>query len=277
MSGCTSNCDTCGVSDCSSRQGTPVDFSVKLADGCSVKKVVGIVSGKGGVGKSLVTSLLASASMREGFKTAVLDGDITGPSIPQAFGIHENLVGSPDGLIVPATTSLGIDLVSVNLMLANETDPVIWRGPVLGGVIKQFWGETLWNNIDYMFIDMPPGTGDIPLTVYQMFPIDGVVIASSPQSLVSMIVEKSINMATKMGIKIVGLVENMSYVECPNCKEKIKIFGESKIDDICKKNNIKLLAQVPLRADYSSFIDSGKVEDLEVPEFNNVIEEIKKL
>ena len=188
MSDCTHDCSSCGES-CAQRESKPEDFLVKLSKGSSVKKVIGVVSGKGGVGKSMVTSLLAAASMREGFKTAILDGDITGPSIPKAFGLSMNLVGNAEGLILPATTTCGIDIVSVNLMLANETDPVIWRGPVLGGVIKQFWGETLWQNIDYMFIDMPPGTGDVPLTIFQSVPLDVIVIVSSLQDLVGLIVE----------------------------------------------------------------------------------------
>ena len=277
MSDCTSNCDTCGVSDCASRQGTPADFSVKLAAGCSVKKVVGVVSGKGGVGKSMVTSLLAAASMREGFKTAVLDGDITGPSIPNAFGVHQNLVGSPDGLIVPATTSLGIDLVSVNLMLANETDPVIWRGPVLGGVIKQFWGETLWNNIDYMFIDMPPGTGDVPLTIFQSIPLDGIIIVASPQELVGMIVEKAANMARMMQIPILGIVENMSYVVCPDCGKKINIFGESHIDEIARLYDVPVLAKLPVDPALAQACDEGKIEFLENDYMKDAMEVIKKL
>ena len=215
MSDCTHDCSTCGES-CAQRESKPEDFLVKLSKGSSVKKVIGVVSGKGGVGKSMVTSLLATASMREGYKTAILDGDITGPSIPKAFGLSMNLVGNAEGLILPGTTTCGIDIVSVNLMLANETDPVIWRGPVLGGVIKQFWGETLWQNIDYMFIDMPPGTGDVPLTIFQSVPLDGIVIVSSPQELVGMIVEKAVNMARMMNVPILGLVENMSYVECPD-------------------------------------------------------------
>ena len=277
MSDCTNNCDTCGVSDCASRQGSPADFSVKLAPGCSVKKVIGIVSGKGGVGKSMVTSLLAAASMREGFKTAILDGDITGPSIPMAFGVHENLVGSPDGLILPATTPLGIDLVSVNLMLSNETDPVIWRGPVLGGVIRQFWGETLWNNIDYMFIDMPPGTGDVPLTIFQSVPLDGIIIVASPQELVGMIVEKAANMARMMQIPILGIVENMSYVVCPDCGRQIKIFGESRIEEIARLYDVPVLAKLPVDTALAEACDEGKIEFLENDYMKNAMEVLKKI
>ena len=203
MSDCTHDCSSCGES-CAQRESKPEDFLVKLSKGSSVKKVIGVVSGKGGVGKSMVTSLLAAASMREGFKTAILDGDITGPSIPKAFGLSMNLVGNAEGLILPATTTCGIDIVSVNLMLANETDPVIWRGPVLGGVIKQFWGETLWQNIDYMFIDMPPGTGDVPLTIFQS-PIDGHHIFMGP--------EESMQIQSNLGSTIA-----MAFDECPSSR-----------------------------------------------------------
>ncbi len=259
MSECTHDCSSCSE-NCAERQSSPEDFRVKLSEGSSVKKVIGIVSGKGGVGKSMVTSLLACATMREGYKTAILDGDITGPSIPKAFGVHENLVGNIDGLIVPGSTAMGIDMVSVNLLLANETDPVIWRGPVLGGVIKQFWGETLWQNIDYMFVDMPPGTGDVPLTIFQSLPLDGIIIVASPQELVGMIVEKAANMARMMNIPILGLVENMSYVECPDCGRKIYVFGESHIDEIAAQYQVPVLAKIPMDPELAAACDAGKRE-----------------
>ena len=259
------------------REMKPEDFLVKLSQGSSVKKVIGVVSGKGGVGKSMVTSLLAAASMREGFKTAILDGDITGPSIPKAFGLSMNLVGNAEGLILPATTTCGIDIVSVNLMLANETDPVIWRGPVLGGVIKQFWGETLWQNIDYMFIDMPPGTGDVPLTIFQSVPLDGIVIVSSPQELVGMIVEKAVNMARMMNVPILGLVENMSYVECPDCGKQIKVFGESHIDEIAAEYDVPVLAKLPMDPALAAACDAGKIEYVENNYMKDAIEVLKKL
>ena len=270
MSECTHDCSSCSE-NCAERQSSPEDFRVKLSEGSSVKKVIlsegssvkkviGIVSGKGGVGKSMVTSLLACATMREGYKTAILDGDITGPSIPKAFGVHENLVGNIDGLIVPGSTAMGIDMVSVNLLLANETDPVIWRGPVLGGVIKQFWGETLWQNIDYMFVDMPPGTGDVPLTIFQSLPLDGIIIVASPQELVGMIVEKAANMARMMNIPILGLVENMSYVECPDCGRKIYVFGESHIDEIAAQYQVPVLAKIPMDPELAAACDAGKIE-----------------
>ncbi|MCI5504526.1 MAG: Mrp/NBP35 family ATP-binding protein [Anaerobutyricum sp.] len=276
MSECTHDCNSCGE-NCAERKTNPEDFRVKLSAGSSVKKVIGVVSGKGGVGKSMVTSLLACASMREGYKTAILDGDITGPSIPKAFGIKENLVGNIDGLILPATTTMGIDMVSVNLMLANETDPVIWRGPVLGGVIKQFWGETLWQNIDYMFIDMPPGTGDVPLTIFQSVPLDGIIIVASPQELVGMIVEKAVNMARMMQIPIIGLVENMSYVECPDCGKKIYVFGESHIDEIAAQYDVPVLARIPMDAKLAAACDAGKIEFAENDYMNDAMEVLKKL
>ena len=264
MSECTHDCSSCSE-NCAERQSSPEDFRVKLSEGSSVKKVIGIVSGKGGVGKSMVTSLLACATMREGYKTAILDGDITGPSIPKAFGVHENLVGNIDGLIVPGSTAMGIDMVSVNLLLANETDPVIWRGPVLGGVIKQFWGETLWQNIDYMFVDMPPGTGDVPLTIFQSLPLDGIIIVASPQELVGMIVEKAANMARMMNIPILGLVENMSYVECPDCGKKIHLYGESHVDEVAAKYHIPVLGKMPIDPAIALNCDKGLVELVEAP------------
>ena len=248
-----------------------------MSEGSSVKKVIGVVSGKGGVGKSMVTSLLACATMREGYKTAILDGDITGPSIPKAFGVHQNLVGNIDGLIVPGSTAMGIDMVSVNLLLANETDPVIWRGPVLGGVIKQFWGETLWQNIDYMFVDMPPGTGDVPLTIFQSLPLDGIIIVASPQELVGMIVEKAANMARMMNITILGLVENMSYVECPDCGKKIYVFGESHIDEIASQYQVPVLAKIPMDPELAAACDAGKIEFTERDYMKDAVELLEKL
>ena len=276
MSECTHDCSSCGE-NCSERQSSPEDFRVKLSEGSSVKKVIGVVSGKGGVGKSMVTSLLACATMREGYKTAILDGDITGLSIPKAFGVHQNLVGNIDGLIVPGSTAMGIDMVSVNLLLANETDPVIWRGPVLGGVIKQFWGETLWQNIDYMFVDMPPGTGDVPLTIFQSLPLDGIIIVASPQELVGMIVEKAANMARMMNIPILGLVENMSYVECPDCGKKIYVFGESHIDEIASQYQVPVLAKIPMDPELAAACDAGKIEFTERDYMKDAVELLEKL
>ena len=262
MSDCTHDCSSCGES-CAQRESKPEDFLVKLSKGSSVKKVIGVVSGKGGVGKSMVTSLLAAASMREGFKTAILDGDITGPSIPKAFGLSMNLVGNAEGLILPATTTCGIDIVSVNLMLANETDPVIWRGPVIAGVVTQFWTDVMWGDLDFLFVDMPPGTGDVPLTVFQSLPVDGIVIVTSPQELVNMIVKKAYNMAEAMHITVLGVVENFSYLKCPDCGKEIKLFGESHIDEIAKELSVPVLGKLPLDTSYAAIADKGDFYSIE--------------
>lgn len=270
---CTHNCDTCKVGCDKSN----AKFEkLKLSKGSSIKKVIGISSGKGGVGKTFVTSMIASLLTKKGYKVGILDGDIVGPSVPKSFGVVSNgLVGaSEDNLIVPPQTPSGIKIISSALLTQTDGTPIIYRGSLLASLLQQFYTDVLWGELDYLLIDMPPGTGDIPLTVYQVFPIDGVVLATSPQSLVSMIVEKSINMAKKMNINIIGIVENMSYVECPNCKEKIKVFGESNIADICKINDIELLAQVPLREGYSNAVDNGMVESLEIKEFDKVVEKI---
>jgi Mrp family chromosome partitioning ATPase len=234
---------------------------IKLHKRSSVKKVIGVVSGKGGVGKSTVTSLLACGMNRAGYKTAIMDADITGPSIPKAFGVKDGLYGTPEGLLVPATTKTGIDLVSVNLLLENATDPVLWRGPILGSVIQQFWSETLWENIDYMFVDMPPGTGDVPLTVFQSLPLDGIVIVTTPQELVGMIVEKAVNMARMMNVPILGLVENLSYLVCPDCGKKISVFGESHLMDIASKYSLPVLGTLPIDSGLAQACDNGTVED----------------
>ena len=225
----------------------------------SVKHIIAVVSGKGGVGKSLVTSMLAVNMQRLGYKTAILDADITGPSIPKAFGIKAGVDGDEHGMIPPTTTS-EIDIMSVNLMLDDETKPVVWRGPVIAGVVKQFWTDTIWHDIDYMFIDCPPGTGDVPLTVFQSIPIDGIVIVSSPQELVSMIVAKAANMAQLMNIPVYGLIENMSYVKCPDCGKEIKVFGESHIDQIAESFGYDLLAQIPMDPKLTALVDKGWIE-----------------
>ena len=225
----------------------------------SVKHIIAVVSGKGGVGKSLVTSMLAVNMQRLGYKTAILDADITGPSIPKSFGLKATVEGDDHGMIPPSTTS-GIDIMSVNLMLDDETKPVVWRGPVIAGAVKQFWTDTIWHDIDYMFIDCPPGTGDVPLTVFQSIPIDGIVIVSSPQELVSMIVEKAANMAKMMNIPVYGLVENMSYVKCPDCGKEIKVFGESHIDAIAEKFGYDLLGRIPMDPKLSALVDKGWIE-----------------
>ena len=257
--GCTHDCDTCGA-DC---HGTKrEEMFEKLRPGSSVKKVIGVVSGKGGVGKSLVTSLLAVALSRKGLKTAVMDADMTGPSIPRIFGVTQKIRNSELGLL-PSKSKNGVEIMSINLLLEEETDPVIWRGPVVAETLKQFWTEVRWEDIDVMLIDMPPGTGDVPLTVFQSFPLDGIVIVASPQDLVSMIVAKAVNMAELMGIPIVGIVENMSYLECPHCGKKIKIFGESKVEETAKHYGIQVIDSLPINPKFAELCDNGAIEDVE--------------
>ena len=257
MSECTHDCSTCSQS-CSSRT-EPQDLHEKLNDLSSVKKVIAVVSGKGGVGKSLVTSAMAVELNRRGHKTAILDADITGPSIPKAFGINTHAKGSELG-ILPETTKTGIDIMSVNLLLENVTDPVVWRGPVISGTVKQFWSDVIWKDVDYMFVDMPPGTGDVPLTVFQSIPLDGIIVVTSPQELVSMIVGKAVKMAELMNVPILGLVENMSYFKCPDCGKEHKIFGESHIEDIAESFGTRVLAKVPLDDSLAKSVDTGTVE-----------------
>lgn len=259
---CTHNCSSCGE-NCSSRTEEQTSFLEALHPLSSVKKVIGVVSGKGGVGKSLVTSLMAVKMNSKGYRTAILDADITGPSIPKAFGITGDIGLTEEKLMVPATSSTGIQIMSANLLLDNESDPVIWRGPVIAGAVKQFWNETLWKDIDYMFVDMPPGTGDVPLTVFQSLPVDGIIIVTSPQELVSMIVGKAVNMAKKMDIPILGVVENMSYLECPDCGKKLSVFGESHIDEVANEHGIDVLARIPIEPKVAKMVDEGTIEYLE--------------
>lgn len=254
---CSHDCSSCSQ-NCSERT-SPQDLIEKLNAMSSVKKVIGIVSGKGGVGKSLVTSALAVELNRRGYKTAVLDADITGPSIPKAFGVKEKALGNEFG-ILPRTTKTGIDIMSVNLLLQNETDPVVWRGPVIAGTVKQFWSDVIWKDVDYMFVDMPPGTGDVPLTVFQSIPLDGIVVVTSPQELVSMIVAKAVKMADMMNIPVLGVVENMSYFECKECGTRHQIFGDSHIDKIAKEYNTKVLAKVPMDNSLAKCVDTGSIE-----------------
>lgn len=267
MSECNHDCGSCSA-ECSSRKPDPSEFLEALNPASSVKKVIGIVSGKGGVGKSLVTSMLAVSMNRKGRRTAILDADITGPSIPTAFGIDtsQGVAVTPDGkLMMPAKSLEGVEIMSSNLLLDHNTDPVIWRGPVIAGAVKQFWSETLWQDIEYMFVDMPPGTGDVPLTVFQSLPVDGIIIVTSPQELVSMIVTKAVNMAKKMEIPIIGIVENMSYLECPDCGKRINVFGESHIDEVAADAGIKVLARLPIDPKIAQMVDAGQVEYLELP------------
>lgn len=258
---CSSECGSCNV-DCDSRQTDKNNFLEPANPNSNIKKVIGVVSGKGGVGKSFITSYLSVLFNRKGFKTAILDADITGPSIPKAFGLHEKVKATELG-ILPAVTKTGIKVISVNLILDTEDTPVIWRGPVIAGTVKQFWSQVIWEDVDYMFVDMPPGTGDVPLTVYQSLPLDGIIIVTSPQELVSMIVSKAIKMASAMDIPILGMVENYSYISCGNCGEKISLFGESHSEEIADKFGIKLLAKLPMDQMIAKSIDSEKVEELE--------------
>ena len=257
MSECTHDCSTCGQ-NCSSRT-APQDLHEKLNELSSVKKVIAVVSGKGGVGKSLVTSAMAVELNRRGYKTAVLDADITGPSIPKAFGVKTHARGNEFG-ILPETTKTGIDIMSVNLLLENATDPVVWRGPVISGTVKQFWSDVIWKDVDYMFVDMPPGTGDVPLTVFQSIPLDGIIVVASPQELVGMIVSKAVKMAGMMNVPVLGLIENMSYFKCPGCGREHKIFGDSHIDEIAAEFGTRVLGKVPFDADLAKSVDTGTIE-----------------
>lgn len=252
------SCSSCSE-DCVERKEQKTDFSEQLHKMSSVKKVIGIVSGKGGVGKSLVTSMLAVTMNRMGYHAAILDADVTGPSIPKAFGIREKASGSEFGLF-PVKTKTGIDIMSVNLLLENDTDPVVWRGPIIAGTVKQFWTDVIWNDIDFMFIDMPPGTGDIPLTVFQSIAVDGIIVVTSPQELVSMIVSKAVKMAEMMNVPIIGLVENMSYFKCPDNGKDYKIFGDSHMEEIADKHNLKVLAKLPIDPKISAACDKGMIE-----------------
>ena len=257
MSECTHDCSTCGA-DCVSRN-KPESLLEPQNAQSNVKKVIAVVSGKGGVGKSLVTSLLAVLTKRNGAETAILDADITGPSIPKMFGVHDKAMGTEEG-ILPAETRTGIKMMSVNLLLENDTDPVIWRGALIAGTVKQFWTDVLWGDVDYMYVDMPPGTGDVPLTVFQSLPVDGIIIVTSPQELVGMIVEKAVNMAKMMNIPVLGIVENMSYVACPDCGKKIFPFGESQTAKIAMAQGVPLLAQLPIDPAIAKECDTGVIE-----------------
>ena len=256
MSECTHDCSSCGASCAERKPDTLIEKPHELSH---IKKVIGIVSGKGGVGKSLVTCLSAVLMNRRGFKTAILDADITGPSVPKAFGITEKAKGD-ESAIYPVITKKGIKVMSVNLLLPDETDPVIWRGPIIAGTAKQFWTDVIWDDVDYMFVDMPPGTGDVPLTVFQSIPLDGIIVVTSPQELVSLIVGKAVKMANMMNVPIIGLVENMSYFSCPDCGKKISVFGESHIDDTAKKFGLKVIAKLPIDPEVAKLVDSGMLE-----------------
>ncbi len=270
---CNGNCSSCS-SNCDSKE-QKQDMRLAQNEFSNVKKVIGVVSGKGGVGKSLVTSLLASAFQTSGKQTAILDADITGPSIPKAFGVNQGIEQSAMGLI-PAESKTGIRLMSVNLLLEKEDAPVVWRGPVISGIIQQFWNEVAWGDVDYMFVDMPPGTGDVPLTVFQNLPVDGIVVVTTPQDLVTMIVKKAYNMANLMNVPIIGLVENMSYFECPDCGKKHAIFGESKIEEVSAELGLPVLARLPINTKTANLVDKGAVELAGEDDIKSAVEAIEK-
>ena len=266
---CTHDCGSCSK-DCAER-----DFRKAPHELSKIKKVIGVVSGKGGVGKSLTTALLAVTAQRCGLQAAILDADITGPSVPKMFGIKEKAAGTELG-ILPVKRKTGIEVMSMNVLLEEDTDPVIWRGPVIAGTVLQFWTDVIWNDVDFMFVDMPPGTGDVPLSIYQSVPLDGIVIVTSPQELVSMIVKKAANMAQKMNVPILGMVENMSYVVCPDCGRTIEVFGKSRIEEVAKEYGVKNIAKIPFDASLASCCDKGLMELFEGDYLNSFFEELEK-
>ena len=265
---CTHDCSSCGK-NCADRK-DKFDFSAKLNEASAVKRVIAVASGKGGVGKSFVTTMLAVSAARKGLKVGILDADITGPSIPKAFGLAGGTIQSELG-IEPVVSNGGIRIMSLNMLVEDPTDPVVWRGPVIAGAVKQFWTDVHWGELDVMFVDMPPGTGDVPLTVFQSLPVDGVVVVSSPQKLVEMIVGKSVKMAKMMDRKVLGLVENMSYFMCPNCSEKHEIYGESQAENLAKRFGIENIARLPIDSNFAKAIDAGAAESLSVPEIDGII------
>ena len=271
---CDNNCASCGE-QCASRT-QPQDMKAAMNAQSNVKKVIGVISGKGGVGKSLVTSLLAANMQKTGVPCAVLDADVTGPSIPKVFGIKGKVYGDGEN-ILPALTAKGTEIMSINLILENDTDPVLWRGPIIGNVVQQFWTNVIWGDIDYMFVDMPPGTGDVALTVFQSLPVDGIIVVTSPQELVGMIVEKAVKMADLMNIPIIGIVENMAYFECPDCHKKHAIFGESHLEEIAKQHGIDAVAQIPIQPEFARLCDAGRVEEAQGDYLALVLEKIKSL
>ena len=273
MSECTHDCSTCGEA-CSERKSE--SFLKAPHQGSVIKHVIGVVSGKGGVGKSLVTSMLAVAMQRQDYHTAILDADITGPSIPQSFGLHTNAQSDEQG-IYPVITANGTQVMSINLLVKDETDPVVWRGPVIAGAVTQFWTDVYWNDVDYMFVDMPPGTGDVPLTVFQSLPIDGIVVVTSPQQLVEMVVSKAVKMAELVHVPVLGIVENMSYYTCPDCNKVHKIFGESHVDDFAKNFGIDTVCKLPIDPSIAQLVDQGEVERIDVSPINLIVEKIKSI
>ena len=275
MADCNGSCGTCNVEGCGDR--TQESFLAPMNANSNVKKVIGVVSGKGGVGKSLVTSLLAVMMQRCGKDTAILDADVTGPSIPKGFGLNDKMAQGSETEIFPVESAMGTKIISINLLLEDNTAPVVWRGPVIAGVIKQFWTDVHWGDVDYMFVDMPPGTGDVPLTVFQSLPVDGIIIVASPQELVSMIVEKAVKMAEMMNIPILGIVENMAYVECPHCGERIEIFGQSNTAEIARKHDIDLFAQIPMSKKIAEATDKGMIEMVEGEYLDEIVAALLKM
>lgn len=271
---CNNQCSSCDA-NCDERK-EPVDFSEKLHELSNVKKVIGVVSGKGGVGKSLITSLLAVAMNKKGYNSAILDADVTGPSIPKSFGITEKAKANRLGLL-PIKSATGIDIMSINLLLQNDTDPVVWRGPIVANTVKQFWTDVIWENVDYMFIDLPPGTGDVPLTVFQSLDVDGIVIVTSPQELVSMIVAKAVNMAKMMNIPILGIVENMSYFKCPDCDKKYSLFGDSHIEKVADEYGIGTYDKLPIDPKIAQACDMGRIEFLDEDLLPNISKKLEKI
>ena len=271
MSSCNGNCSSCGSSSCGDRK--KESLLAKLNEKSSVKKVIAVVSGKGGVGKSTVTSMLAVATARTGKRVGVLDADITGPSAPKAFGVNECQGANEDGLY-PALSQGGIQVMSINLLLDNPGDPVVWRGPVIAGAVKQFWTDVIWEDVDYMFVDMPPGTGDVPLTVFQSLPVDGIIIVTSPQDLVSMIVSKAVKMANMMHIPVLGFVENYSYLECPDCGKRIEVFGKSHLDEVAASFDLPILARLPIDPKVAESFDAGQMESVNTDGLSAALEAV---
>lgn len=270
MADCDHNCEGCGVEGCESRIQKAV-----LNNRSKIKRIIAVLSGKGGVGKSFVSSLVASSLSRKGYKVGIMDADVTGPSIPKSFGVSGPIDGE-EGIIYPVTSKTGIKIMSANLLLDNEDDPIVWRGPLLGNLVRQFYEDVLWEELDYLVIDMPPGTGDVALTIFQMLPVDDLIIVTSPQDLVSLIVKKALKMAEMMNIHVLGVVENMSYVTCPDCDKHIPVFGESHLDEFAKDMKFDVLGKLPIVMDNTKLVDEGKVEDINLPEMDGIVDKIVK-
>lgn len=270
---CTHDCSSCKANCSSKEKQSLIEKPHQLSN---IKKVIGVVSGKGGVGKSIVTSMLAVLMNRKGYNTAILDADITGPSIPKAFGVKGDVTGDGAGGIFPLASKTGIKMMSVNLLLPDETSPVVWRGPVIAGTVKQFWTDVIWDDVDFMFVDMPPGTGDVPLTVFQSLPIDGIIIVTSPQELVSMIVAKAVNMANMMNIPVLGIVENMSYFKCPDCGKEHEIFGESKVKKVAEEFGVEHYARIPIDPVVATMVDAGEIESVNTEALEELVDFIEK-